>query len=125
MPASKDGGGATFAVHIKITGDWTEQLKVLLMNSCTAADKRLSRVGDSCIINIDVDADRTGQGERLPIIRVEGPYGSPNEVRFNINFLNVQLGLYRKILKLSVVESNKFELNLRLLIFSVDISDIP
>lgn len=61
-------------MHIKVTGDWTKALLQLLITHCEVNEIQLKRVGDTCIINLD------DQPIDLPMVKVDGPYGSPNEV---------------------------------------------
>lgn len=67
-------------MHIKVTGNWTELLKELLLESCEENGVELKRVGDSCVMKVDAEWTESACRGALPIIRVDGPYGSPNEV---------------------------------------------
>lgn len=69
----------TFSVHIKVAGDWTKSLQQHLLESCEANGVQLHRKGECCIIKVENDVERQEE-KLLPIIRVDGPYGSPNEV---------------------------------------------
>lgn len=82
IPTAKEGDAATFSVHIKVTGNWTELLKELLLESCEENGVELKRVGDSCVMKVDAEWTESACRGALPIIRVDGPYGSPNEDSF-------------------------------------------
>ncbi|KAM9320794.1 NADPH oxidase 4 [Gastrophryne carolinensis] len=58
---------ATFAVHMKIVGDWTERLSNLLTSQCNQTAEILPIF----------------QQKKIPKIYVDGPFGSPSEEALN------------------------------------------
>eukprot|EP00111_Clytia_hemisphaerica_P005367 TCONS_00015513-protein len=86
VPTGKEGDAATFGVCIKVTGNWTEKLKEQL---CGVDDDgvQLKRVAEDIIIHVNDEKHKPGKDGALPIIRVDGPYGSPNEdcFRYPVN----------------------------------------
>ena len=70
---------------MKVAGDWTKKLKTKFFQCVNTKGVCMQRVGDNCIINIDENiAYKNEENDEnvLPLIRVDGPYGSPNEVLY-------------------------------------------
>ena len=102
VPTGKEGDALTFAVCIKVTGNWTEKLKAQLCGIDSDDNSvQLKRVAEDIIIRINDNNDGTTKGHEsgddegaLPVIRIDGPYGSPNEVngcKYNVT-LGSQMG---------------------------------
>ncbi|XP_065676890.1 NADPH oxidase 4 isoform X2 [Hydra vulgaris] len=96
---TNDGGDETFSVNMKVAGDWTKKLKAKFFKCINTKGIFMQRVGDNCIINIDKSIVYDNENEEndenvLPIIRVDGPYGSPNEdcFRYPVN-ISVAAGI--------------------------------
>ena len=90
MPTGKIGDAATFGVCIKVTGNWTGKLKEQLCGvNSDDNGVQLKRVAEDIIIRVNDNEDgksknhEFGEEGALPVIRIDGPYGSPNEVDFS------------------------------------------
>lgn len=67
----------TFSVHIKACGGWTQGLLEIAKQSINDDKEKgnVNRVGESCLVTM---TDQI----KLPTVRVDGPYGSPNQDGF-------------------------------------------
>ena len=90
-PKNGENQDPTFSVHIKISGDWTMRLFDHLSKSLDICGHQLKIFGDTCVLDIDKFhsnvKERAENNEQLPVIYVDGPYGSPNEdvFRYPVN----------------------------------------